>query len=297
MRPIEDVLDVTSGRCLERQAIAARLRAHLGRSEVDGRILIEVTETEESVSFFVSQGGRGPRQPRALHVDREAPCEERIEAVVAPMAVHLRRLPPGEAAPAQRPAPPRDASGPSSAPDRRPPVDAGASLEGGMLLGPLSRAAFVLSPAVDLTWAAAYSVRISGMWTPTTFASLFADPSAGPSALQLVAGRVDGCLGRSVSAVRLRGCVGGVAGRVHAESRGLQEHRPVNHSWIALAARIGAQVQLLGPLNMDASVDGLASIDSPYFRVQQRDPQTPPLEWRAGVAGLAVNLGASVNFW
>ncbi|KYF92825.1 hypothetical protein BE20_10755 [Sorangium cellulosum] len=72
MRLIEDVLDVTSGRCLERQAIAARLRAHLGRSDVDGRILIQVTETEESVSFFVSQGGRGPRQPRALHVDREA---------------------------------------------------------------------------------------------------------------------------------------------------------------------------------------------------------------------------------
>jgi hypothetical protein len=280
-RPVVEALRVEPNECLDRDALARHVVGWIHRDRIDRRIEIAVSGAPSSptgVGLTLLRDGQVVGERRFTTLD--VPCEDARAAIGLAIAVAIdntllqdlradppppppapppvAELPPPPPPPAA--APPREAIGAGAGPGL------GMSLDFVGMLGPLPSLVAGLSPAFELTPHRMFEIRIAGL---ATSASTFAVGTGSVSA-EIFAGRVDACAvfqlgpraeGARLSAIRLRGCAGLLAGIVHTSvAAGLDPSPSPNSPWVSTALRFDARVALAPRFGLQLAVDALAPL-------------------------------------
>lgn len=301
-RPIADALHVSPDTCLARETLARAVAYWLQRGEVTESIEFEVRGAGPEVVFITKRSGAfaGERHLRT----GGGTCAEVTDAVGLAIALtidatlldrigietpHPTPVPISSPVPVPIPVPtavPVVVATPP-APFLRWTLDARALVLVNVMPGFLGGAEL----AADVSFGRLFELRAGGAWAGGSASSL----GSGEIDASLAMGRVDACLGSPTTGVRLRGCVGLLAGAALAQGVGYSPSTSTSLSWLGAAVRLDTRVPLGSHFALKFGIDVIMNLQRPSFDVAATDGSTFG-SVRAPAAGLGASFGPSWTF-
>ena len=270
-RPVRDAIAVRGATtCLAIESLASQVATWLGRDDVDTRIVVEVDASDlprPSAQFVLRRDGeviaeRGFSGRMRTCIEWRATLALAIAlaidaTVLDSLGLNAERTA-ASSAPSPRPAslgPPWEAAVPTRGATVEPaPSRNRVRVEGAFAAGiaPVSTAMVAL--AFERRFGEVFEMAVGGLATvPVTI-----PVGTGSASVAILAARVDGCVGRDVSLLRLRACAGIAAGGALAQGHGFDSSREPFVPWAAGVARIEARLSVHRAVALHLFAEGLA---------------------------------------
>ena len=260
--------------CLEPKALADHITLWLHRSDLDRRLAFEVTDTSQGVHFVVRRDGAVLGE-RLLQLEG-VPCPEMIAAVGLGVASAIDATILADLA---------------AQPAREIAFTAG----GVILVGVLAEATPALTASVDLSLGRRVHLRAGALVTATSTVAF----GNGTADIALLAGRLDACVARGLSAserVVVRGCLGAIAGATRARGSGFPTPSTTTLPWMAPALGLEARWSISQVFGVVFGVDGFMPVLRPELRVVDASSRQTVAAYSFPIAGLGINIGPSLIF-
>lgn len=321
----DDTLD-----CPDADALAARVARHMGRPALDpgsararlpaGPALdVQIYRSEEGFTAVV-QTGKSTRQLS----DKGASCAGLGEALSITLAILLDELPPpppAPPAPAPTPSPPPPAAPPASPPVAAvtaPPSPAPAPAFTGLSLGASALStvgtlahpvSFAGSASLTLTLGRFFAVEAGALIFPTQTVPFPyavkrpADDTTPTSAqsvdLSLATGLLRGCVTFPLAAAgpRLGGCLGLLAGALHAQGQGFFVDKSSTDPWVAAEGAALFEHRLVWRLSLVTRAALLVPLARRALQVNDVLDPARSTAFSPSPVGAALDLGLRLSIW
>jgi hypothetical protein len=288
-RPVAEALSVQNNVCFDAPTLGLQLEAWLKRSTVERDISLDVRGDPlgaDGVTIEIRRAGRsvGTRTFPQFSVS----CEEVRSAIAmsAALAIDATEQESGcPEAPQQKPSlayePPRH---------RAPLARALGSLEGVAVGGLLPTWSMGVAPSVGYRVASSISLRASLLATSSSVFVL----GGGTVEMRAVAGRLDGCAVAIARRLRLRACLGVLAGRLTTEGSGFADATSTGAQRRALLgglSRLDLRIPIAPSFGLLAAADFFVRFTRSDVRVEAGDSR-PLLP-----IGVMLGGGPELQFW
>ena len=308
---VVDAIAVGPSECFAGPDLASRVEMWLGRSEIDQRVSVQVSDLRhrgEGVVFVVTREGK-PAAERRLR-PREIPCADLTAAVGLAVAMaidatflasfldveDLRRTeePPSPTPPPPLPSPVADEPAPK--PVRAEPKREASFVHGALqatgLIGVLPVPTAGGTFSVDVSLSRGLELRLAGLGTFDPAVQL----GSGRVRVGAAAARVSPCLVQPIDELSVAGCAGLVAGRWVARG----EEFDVNHAstlpWAAVVATGEGRLRLGELTSLRFTVEGFVPFVRPSLDVEDGSGRVVASK-QAATAGLGISVGPAIAFF